>query len=116
MTGVEILNSYEVYVFTICNWSVLWLTVLFVMVVAIAIGILYSIAEADWYILPISIIIGLILSVPVGIFFGVGVAGTDQYETRYQVIISDSVSMNEFLDKYEIIEQEGKIYTVREKE
>ena len=27
----------------------------------------------------------------------------------------DSVSMNEFLDKYEILDQEGKIYTVKEK-
>lgn len=34
---------------------------------------------------------------------------------EYKVIISDEVSMNEFLDKYEIIDQEGKIYTVRER-
>lgn len=39
----------------------------------------------------------------------------DKYETRYQVTIDDSVSMNEFQDKYEIIEVEGKIYTVRER-
>ena len=35
---------------------------------------------------------------------------------EYKVTIDDSVSMNEFLDKYEIIDQEGKIYTVKEKE
>lgn len=39
----------------------------------------------------------------------------DKYETHYQVTIDDSVSMNEFQDKYEIIEVEGKIYTVRER-
>ena len=37
------------------------------------------------------------------------------YETRYQVTVDDSVSMNEFQNKYEIIEVEGKIYTVRER-
>ena len=37
-------------------------------------------------------------------------------ETRYQVLIDESVSMSEFFEKYEIIEQEGKIYTVKEKE
>ena len=37
-------------------------------------------------------------------------------EYHYKVTIDDSVSMNEFLDKYEIIDQEGKIYTVKEKE
>jgi hypothetical protein len=36
-------------------------------------------------------------------------------ETQYQVIIDESVSMSEFFEKYEIIEQEGKIYTVKEK-
>ena len=39
----------------------------------------------------------------------------DKYETRYQVTVDNSVSMNEFQDKYEIIEVEGKIYTVRER-
>ena len=35
-------------------------------------------------------------------------------ETHYQVIIDDSVPMNEFFEKYEVIKQEGKIYTVKE--
>ena len=35
---------------------------------------------------------------------------------EYKATIEDSVSMNEFLDRYEILDQEGKIYTIREKE
>lgn len=35
---------------------------------------------------------------------------------EYKVTIDNSVSMNEFLDKYEILDQEGKIYTVKERE
>ena len=35
--------------------------------------------------------------------------------TEYKVTINDSVSMNEFLNKYEILDQDGKIFTVKEK-
>lgn len=41
---------------------------------------------------------------------------TDISYIKYKVTIDDSVSMNEFLDKYEILDQEGKIYTVKERE
>lgn len=35
---------------------------------------------------------------------------------EYKVIIDDNVSMNEFIEKYEIIDTEGLIYTVIERE
>lgn len=35
--------------------------------------------------------------------------------TEYKVIIDDSVKYNEFIEKYEVIDQEGDIYTVRER-
>ena len=37
-------------------------------------------------------------------------------EYKYKVTIDDTVSLNEFYEKYEIIDQEGKIYTIRLKE
>lgn len=36
------------------------------------------------------------------------------YYTSYEVILEDSVSMNEFLDRYEILGQRGQIYVVKE--
>ena len=39
---------------------------------------------------------------------------TDTVPT-YKVIISDTVSLNEFYDKYEVLEQDGKIYTIKER-
>ena len=48
------------------------------------------------------------------IVFGVTIINTPP-ETRYQVLIDESVSMSEFFEKYEIINQEGKIYTIKEK-
>ena len=35
---------------------------------------------------------------------------------EYKVIIDDSVSLNDFYKKYEVIGQEGEIYTVIERE
>ena len=37
-------------------------------------------------------------------------------ETHYQVIIEDSVPMKEFLEKYEIVDQEGQILVIKERE
>ena len=34
---------------------------------------------------------------------------------EYKVTISDSVSFNELYEKYEIVEQEGEIYTIQER-
>lgn len=72
--------------------------------------------EDSWEPLLAMGLLGAILAILFGILVG-GITSTPiSYETQYKVIIDDSVSMNEFLDKYEIIDQEGKIYTVREKE
>lgn len=40
----------------------------------------------------------------------------EKTEIHYQVTIDDSVSFNEFYDKYEILEKEGDIYTIKERE
>ena len=34
---------------------------------------------------------------------------------KYEVILDDSVSMNEFMEKYEVLEQRDKIYVIKEK-
>ena len=39
---------------------------------------------------------------------------TESEHTRYKVTISDEVKLVEFLDKYEILDTEGEIYTIRE--
>ena len=53
----------------------------------------------------------------ISLFFGISIAAfaPREEETRYQVIIDDSVNFNEFNEKYEIIDQEGLIYTITEK-
>lgn len=59
----------------------------------------------------------LTVSFAISLFFGifVGTFAPRKEETRYQVIIDDSVNFNEFNERYEIIDQEGLIYTITEK-
>lgn len=35
--------------------------------------------------------------------------------TTYQVILDDNISYNDFVEKYEVIKQEGRVYTIYEK-
>lgn len=37
-------------------------------------------------------------------------------EYEYKVIIDDNVSMTEFYEHYEVVDQDGKIFIIREKE
>ena len=46
----------------------------------------------------------------------IGIFGPREEITRYQVLIDDSVSFIEFNDRYEIINQDGVIYTIQERE
>lgn len=56
----------------------------------------------------------LVVCVALTITFGCLVP-KEKYETQYQLTVDDSVSMNEFQNKYEIIKVEGRIYTVKER-
>ena len=117
MNGVEILSSetiYEVEAF-------FWLIPVFA-----GAGLLISLicCIVSWIDFGFDIDhIGAILAcAAIGACIGLLCAIMSVHETdivdhiEYKVTIDDSVSMNEFLDKYEILDQEGKIYTVKEKE
>lgn len=39
----------------------------------------------------------------------------NKYQTRYEVTISNDVNFNEFTSKYQVVKQEGLIYTIVEK-
>lgn len=108
MDGVIILNSYE----TLTNASGISFVFVWGLVFAVlTLGLLYlfikdnpSISTAIFIIAAGALAVILFCNIP-----------EKKYETRYQVTVDDSVSMNEFQSKYEIIEVEGKIYTVRER-
>lgn len=115
MPGVEILASSEVLVsseFNVASFVFGWLSFLIIGCLA---GLITAFITSDieW------ILNGTFLAFLPGILFGMVLgcinAEPEEYETHYKVLISDEVSMNEFLEEYEIIDQEGKIYTVKER-
>ena len=113
MTGVEILATQEVATAFGFGWENFWMGFAIVAFIGFFIGILISLSTGDF----INIAVGVILGALLGILAGAGIGANStpiEYETQYKVIISDEVSMNDFLERYEIVSQEGKIYTVRE--
>ena len=117
MTGVEILTSTEVVSEAAFGWPAFWITfgVIFAIIEIIAI---ISWASGDAYasIIPCFAFLGIVLGTILGISMGNTFKTPIGYETEYKVAISDEVSLNDFYEHYEVIEQEGKIFTVREKQ
>ena len=116
MTGIEILAEQEVATEFAFNWTAFWITFGVIFGIFVLIGIITSVCSDDW---P-NLLCGIIIGVITGLFFGAMVGDKAlhtpvAYETQYKVTVSDEVPMNEFLEKYEIIDQEGKIYTIRER-
>lgn len=64
----------------------------------------------------LGLLVGLVVGMVLGLVSSciVGLSTLETY-TTYKVVISDTVSMNEFMGKYEILNQDGKIYTVKER-
>ena len=107
MNGVEILSETAITL-----WHGWTMGIAFLIAVIAGLIILFLTKEAT----P-GICAGILTFFLCTMFFcvsGVGKYKTGEY--NYKVTIDDSVSMNEFMDKYEILDQEGKIYTVKERE
>ena len=109
MEGITILNE-----FVVDNAPVGW----FAIVAGVALlGVCFwaLISFIGWREYGYSIAFVILGAICSGlIVFGATIINTPP-ETRYQVLIDESVSMSEFFEKYEILEQEGKIYTIKEK-
>ena len=108
MNGITILNSYEY----LTNFgSIFIMSALCVWFFAVVVLVLLSLLKygCDSWKEPVFLVICVVLTIVCGCLIP-----ERKYEIHYQVTVDDSVSMNEFQSKYEIIEVEGKIYTVRE--
>lgn len=117
MNGVTILNEFEVVTKTVFSWESFWWGALIGVILGLIIAIMFGISEVEWSAFFVGV--GMFCSI---LGLGCGIIGgwiakpkPVEYETRYEVSINETVSMQEFMDKYEIIETRGSIYTVREK-
>lgn len=118
MNGIEILASEEVAVeWASWSWSSFWIGVAIAFAVSLIAGFIFACQEDDIFaglIMFGCMLIGV--GSVLGVAFGKKVVEPIKYETHYKVIVDESVSMTEFNEKYEMLEQEDKIYTVRERE
>lgn len=117
MAGVEILATEKVVSeYGQCfSWDLFWGMFLTALVFCIFISILYLVAghvEIGLCLIIIGVIVSVLFSYIAANFAQEPIA----YKNQYKVTISDEVGMNEFNKRYKVIDQEGKIYTVEERE
>lgn len=117
MNGVEILNQTNIYQTEYSTW-VFWL----ILAICFTIGLVVAIIEWVDFGFNIDGVIALVACTVIGFFLGIAGGVATEHETdkldyiEYQVTVSNEVNFNEFLEKYEILGQEGKIYTIKEGE
>ena len=107
LDGIEVLNKVEMY-----KEFPLWLLIL--IIVFLVIGVFFCMIGVSIKTKLIGILFLTICLVC--LVCGIIISTQPSDIKQYQVTISDSVSMVEFNEKYDVIKVEGKIYTIREKE
>ena len=113
--GITVLNSYEVVTKTAFSWQGFWIGASIVAVIALIGAIMSCDNLVEFFI--IFGIAGVISGIVFGFVFGIRLMPKNiEYTPEYEVTISDEVSMNDFYNRYEIIEQRGEIYVIRAKE
>ena len=79
---------------------------------AVAVALYYD--DIPHFVMFLISIILLLIYIFIGLLLGQGFATPSEYESHYKVIVDDTVTVNEFLDRYEILERDGEILIVKE--
>lgn len=95
--------------------------IIFLMItIALALGIIvlmvWLFSEDEWELGFFAMILFLLCLIPVIGIDACGTVETGDYTYEYKVKFDDSIPMSEFLEKYEIVDHSGKIYTIKEKD
>lgn len=112
MTGVEILNQIPVTE-TEMTISLGWLLVIAIAIFAFIVGI-FAVFDSDD--LDLGFILGGIMAIGVVmviLIFSAKEVPTGEY--RYEVIVEDTVNLQEFYDYYDVVERRGEIFVVEER-
>lgn len=115
MEGVRILAQSPVYD-TVYSWGWSWAGFAFgIFAVVLLAFVIFLMYNGDISGLLFLIFVGFL---GFGSFFLFSEGNSEKVYSHeeYKVIIDDSVSLNDFYKKYEVIGQEGEIYTVIERE
>lgn len=117
MDGITILNSFEVVTKTAFSITAFWAGVIIGSVVGLIAGVIFGLSESDWGAFFFStIFFVLFIGLFIGLLSGFVICPEEvAKETHYEVLISENVSMSEFMQRYEIVDTRGQIYVVKEK-
>lgn len=109
MEGIEVLSIGSIGVNQVFNWDA-------AIIGGLVLGFLcslYGFFSTD------SPLVGIAIFVIMGLFFGfvLGISVEKYADTvpTYKVTVNDTISINEFYERYEVLEQDGKIFTIKEK-
>jgi hypothetical protein len=110
MEGIQVLSQSEVYNAGDGGF------------IGVAIFVVFFIVSIGWFFLTLSekeygkSIAAFFAILLTGFFVTIGIIASNKTHVEYKITISDQVKINEFNQKYNVISQEGKIYTITEKE
>ena len=120
LEGIEILNETIVYGYSeTFRWEAFWILFGASMITALLTCVLLWIGDGDFMTSVGAVLMALILGGFLSVIGGFSMVQPDANiidHIEYQVTISDSVNLNEFLEYYEIIDQQGKIYTIKDRD
>ena len=112
MGGVTILRSYEVLTDWMPGWSWIGLLCSIFAVLCMALTIYIGLHKPNqWKVLPMLICTAAVLVIATVTSF---LNAVPIYETQYNAYLSGAIDMSLFTSKYEIIQQDGLLFTLRE--
>lgn len=114
MEGITVLYQEPIYKIICVNENIL--NLLAFMLIAMIFGVIISAICFELKGVVICIILGCATLFAFGILDSYSTTTEEIEYYKYKVTIDDSVPMKEFLSKYEIINQEGEIFTIVERE
>lgn len=117
LKGVTILNSYDIIT---PEWNdkifpAVVFTCIAIAGIALIIYILHDLKRIKEAFVPSFVMILFTLFSMVMSIYEFTHLPENKYQTRYEVTISDDVNFNEFNSRYEVVKQNGLIYTIIEK-
>ena len=105
---MEILNTLEYVEKVVPGWQI---TVLIIFGIALIFFEVLFACQKQWGRSWASAFMALIL-----IGLALSLSSVKKEETRYECAIDDTVSFNEIMENYEVVEQRGDIWVLRDKE
>lgn len=116
MEGVQFILHNPQYV-TEYSWGWSWVGLILLIVTAISVKIILNFTGVPKWMkntsAAIIVIVGLICSLS---SFSEGKTIENYHHSEYVVILHEDVNYKEFFEKYEIVDSDGKFYTIIEKD